>query len=72
MSAMQLTANDAKKFAQVWTHRGVVIPLNDVHLQFAADFATVAIRSFLEDAQQKAAARRKAAEAEAAPKIALA
>lgn len=56
-----LTKDDAKKFGQVWTHKGVAIFMDDTHYQFAADFANVAIRSFIEDAQRQAveAAKKK-------------
>jgi hypothetical protein len=44
-------------FAKVWTYRGVALCLNDAHIQFAADFANVMLRSFVENiAKQQAAA----------------
>lgn len=68
---MQVSLADAQKFSQVWTHNGVAIVLTPVHLQFAADFANVALRSFIEDAQRRALAARKAAEEAAKPKVVL-
>lgn len=52
-------------FAKVWTHKGLAIFLDDVHKQFAVDFANVMLRNFIE---QQA---RAAAEA-AKPKVILA
>lgn len=61
-----VTVKDAEQFSHVWRHKGVAIPMLDVHLQFAADFANIVLKSFVENAQRQAAAR--AAEA-AKPKI---
>lgn len=56
-----VTKDDAKNFGKVWTHKGVAIFMDDSHHQFAADFANIAIKSFVEDAQRQAAeaAKRK-------------
>ena len=67
----QVSLQDAKKFAQVWTHKGVAIVQTDAHLQFAADFANIALRSFIEEAQRQAIARRKAAEDALKPMVTL-
>lgn len=58
---MQLSAQDAKQFGKVWTHKGVAIFMDDTHYQFAADFATVALKTFIENAQRAAveAAKKK-------------
>lgn len=61
-----VTAKDASQFAQVWRHKGVAIPVLDIHAQFAADFANIVLKSFIEEAQKLNAA--KAAEA-AKPRI---
>ena len=63
---MQVSAKDAQEFGKVWTHKGVAIFLSDIHFQFAADFANIVLKSFIENAQRQAAAR--AAQA-AKPKI---
>lgn len=64
---LKVDINEAKKFSQVWTHNGIVVPLLDPHLQFAADFATVTLNSFIQQAQaQAAAAAKQKAQAEAA------
>jgi hypothetical protein len=49
-------------FSKKWTHNGVAIFLDDVHKQFAIDFANMIVTSVI-DQQQKAAA------AAAKPKI---
>lgn len=69
---MQISPADAAKFGQVWTHNGVAIVMTDVHYKFAADFANIVLKSFIEDAQRKALAARKAAEDAAKPKVVLA
>lgn len=68
MAIPQVTLKDAHQFSNVWRHKGVAIPMQDIHLRFAADFANVALKSFIETAQRQAAA--KAAEA-AKPKVVL-
>lgn len=55
----------AKEFGKVWTHNGVAIFMDDAHYKFAADFANVVLKSFVEEAQRKAAEAAK-------PKIVLA
>jgi len=46
-------------FAKVWTHKGLAIFLDDVHKQFALDFANICLNNFL---QQQSVAAAKAAE----------
>lgn len=60
-----MTSADAKKFGQVWTHKGIAIFMDDAHYQFAADFANIVLKSFVEDAQRRAAEAAK-------PKVVLA
>lgn len=66
---VQVSAVDAQKFGQVWTHNGVAIVMTPIHYQFAADFANIAVRSFIENAQRQALAAKKAAEDAAKPKV---
>ena len=54
-----LTTDDAKNFGKVWTHNGVAIFMDETHYKFAADFANIAIKSFVEDAQRQAAEAAK-------------
>ena len=54
-----LTKDDAKNFGKVWTHNGVAIFMDETHYKFAADFANIAIKSFVEDAQRQAAEAAK-------------
>jgi len=44
---VQVGIEEAHKFAQVWRYRGIVILLDEAHLQFATDFANVALQSLL-------------------------
>jgi hypothetical protein len=68
---LNVTLNDAKDFSRVWTNRGVAIVLQDVHLQFAADFANVVLKSFIETAKQAQQAQVEAALKASLPKITL-
>jgi hypothetical protein len=49
----------AAGFAKVWTHKGLAIFLDEVHHQYATDFANVMLNNFI---QQQSAAAAKAAE----------
>lgn len=69
---LQVSPTEAAKFNQVWTHNGIAIVMTPIHYKFAADFASVVLKNFIEDAQRKALAAKKAAEEEAKPKIVLA
>lgn len=64
-----ITAKDATQFSQVWRHNGIAIPMQDCHMQFAADFANIVLKSFIEDAQKARAAAIAKAEEAAKPKI---
>lgn len=49
---MQITVpkvnkEEAKKFSGVWTNKGIAMVMNDVHFQFASDFANVCLQSFV-------------------------
>lgn len=58
---MPVSTQDAKQFGKVWTYRGLAIFMDDAHYQFAADFANIALKSFIENAQRQAveAAKKK-------------
>lgn len=71
MQGLKVTPEEARKFASVWSQNGIVIPMQDCHIQFAADFANVVLTSFIAMAQQNAAIAMKNAQEEAAPKIAI-
>lgn len=62
---MQVSGQQAKDFGKVWTHKGIAIFMDDTHYQFAADFANVVLKSFIQDAQRRAAEAAK-------PKVVLA
>ena len=48
MQIPTVTKEEAKKFSSVWNCNGVAIIIDDVHCKFAADFANVILRSFIE------------------------
>lgn len=51
---------ETREFAKVWNHNGVVVPLDDVHIAFATDFAQVILTGFVQYIQQM---QKKALEA---------
>lgn len=59
MNIPVLTADQAKHFGGVWKHNGIHIFMDNSHYQFAADFANVVLKSFIEQAQREAAEAAK-------------
>lgn len=47
---------EAKKFSNVWNYNGIAVPLDNVALTFATDFANVVLKSFFVQAEAKLAA----------------
>lgn len=60
---------DTAGFAKVWTYNGIVVPLQDVHVQFAHDYATVVLRNFIIQAMMANFQRAQKAAAAAKPLI---
>lgn len=54
MAAAQVSAVEAKGFGKVWTHNGVAIFMDDTHYKFAADFANIVLKNFIDQAQRAA------------------
>jgi hypothetical protein len=54
-----ISAAQAKQFGSVWKHNGIHIFMDDPHHQFAADFANIVLRSFVEEANRQAAEAAK-------------
>lgn len=71
MNPFKVSLDDAKSFAKVWNYKGLAVPLDEIHCQFANDFANIAIRSFIEFTMAQAKARAEAEAAKAAPLITL-
>lgn len=64
--------SDAEGFSKVWNHKGIIIPLQEPHIQFATDYANVVLNSFVQQTLQASAAKQKAAEeAKAKPLVTL-
>ena len=38
---------DTAAFAKVWTYHGVVIPMQDAHIQFTNDYANLVLKNFI-------------------------
>lgn len=65
MQIPQVSKADVTKFSKVWTHKGIAIFLDDVHIQFATDFANIMLKNLF--AQMAVQARE-----DAKPKVILA
>ena len=52
---------EAKRFSKAWSHNGVALVIDDPLCQFAADFANVVLKSFVQSfvQQQVEAAKPK-------------
>ena len=62
MQIPQVNKDQVVGFAKVWTYKGVAILLNEMHIEFAKDFANVMLRNFVQQvAQQQMAAAQAAA-----------
>ena len=62
MQIPQVNKDQVAGFAKVWTYKGVAILLNEMHIEFAKDFANVMLRNFVQQiAQQQMAAAQAAA-----------
>lgn len=71
MQPFRVTTDEAKKFASVWNYKGLAMPLDDVHHEYAKDFANVVLRSFVEQMIAQTKAAKEKAAAEAASKVSL-
>lgn len=69
MHPFKVKLEDAVSFSKVWNYKGISVPLDEVHCQFASDYANIVIRSFIEFTLQQAAAKK--AELEAKPLVSL-
>lgn len=58
-ASFKVTLNETEKFAKVWNYNGIVVPLDDIALNFAKDFSNVVLRNFIEMCQKDAAQRRE-------------
>ena len=56
---VQVTKEEAHRFAQVWRYQGIVILMDDAHLQFATDFANAAVKSLLDNVRAAQAAKAR-------------
>lgn len=55
MKQFSIQRQEAARFATIWNHKGVAIVIQDVHIDFATDFANVVLRNFIQMCQQQAA-----------------
>ena len=71
MQPFKVGLEDAQGFSKVWNYKGLAMPLDEVHCEFAKDFANIVLRNFVEQMMANAKAAKAKAEADAAPKIIL-
>jgi hypothetical protein len=57
---IRLSPKDVAGFARVWKYKGVSIILPDAAMQFALDFAQLALTQFAQQVQTQAVAAAKA------------
>lgn len=71
MQPFKVTIEESKNFSKVWNYKGLAMPLDEVHCEFAKDFANVVLRSFVEQMMANAAAAKKKAEEATKPLVSL-
>jgi hypothetical protein len=60
---------DAKGFSKVWKYKGLCVPIDDVYVQFASDYANIVLKNFVVQATMANIAAAQKAAQEAKPKI---
>lgn len=53
-SLITVMPEETRKFSQVWTYKGLAVPLNEQHLQFATDWANIVLNSFIGQCERRA------------------
>lgn len=59
----QVERAEAANFTKVWTKNGIAISLQDIHLDFATDFANIVLNSFIDKCTRDAMERVRQQEA---------
>jgi hypothetical protein len=62
---------DAVNFSKVWNYKGIAVPLDELHCQFATDYANIVLRSFVDQMVAKAQLAKQQAEQAAKPLVTL-
>lgn len=65
----QIAKEETQRFSSQWKFNGLVIPMQDAHIQFATDFANIVLRDFIQYCKQQTLAKIAQAQAAAAPSI---
>ena len=63
MSLPQVTLDEVRRIGKAWRPGGLVVPLDDMHIRFAADVANLVLKNFVQMCAEQAAAQIKAARA---------
>lgn len=48
MQQFRVERTEAEKFAKIWHKGGIVVPMQDVHIDFATAFANVVLNNFVQ------------------------
>jgi hypothetical protein len=59
MQIPAVSREEAKRFSKAWSHNGVALVIDDPLCQFAADFANVVLKSFVQSFMQQQQANAK-------------
>ena len=59
----QVTHDEVKRIGKAWRPGGLVVPLDDMHIRFAADVANLVLKNFVQMCAEQAAAAMKSAKA---------
>jgi hypothetical protein len=54
-----VSVNEAKRFSKAWSYKGVALVIDDPLCSFAADFANVVLKSFVQSFMQQQAEAAK-------------
>lgn len=71
MQPFKVTIESAKEFSHVWNYKGLAMPLDEVHCEFAKDFANIVLKSFVEQMMAQAATAKRAASEAVKPLVTL-
>jgi hypothetical protein len=59
MQVPQVRIAEAKRFSKAWSHNGVALVIDEPLCRFAADFANVVLKSFVQSFMQQQAEAAK-------------
>jgi hypothetical protein len=66
-----VAVEEAKEYGQIWRHNGLIVPLDDVHYEFAAQFCSVVLKGFMQFIAQSAQRAVEEKQLNESPKVVL-